>query len=89
MFAIEQLQIMVGSMPTLTDAQIADTVKAYLEWALKHAVDGTKMMGAGPIVVRTENGDEAEAQSAQQLADGTPSHERAALVDGLKKLRSI
>lgn len=86
--AIERLQTMVRAMPTLTDAQITDTAKAYLEWALKHAVDGARAMAAGPLALQTRDYGEVDAQSVQQLADGTPDHERNALTDGLNRLRS-
>ncbi len=86
--AIERLQSAIRAMPSLTDAQIADTAKAYLEWALKHAVDGAKAMAMGPVVISTRDYGEVQVQSVQQLADGTPEQERKAVADGLARLKS-
>jgi hypothetical protein len=86
--AIERLHMTSRAMPMLTDAEIAATAKAYLEWALKHAIDGMKAMTAETMHVVIDGEGDVRVQGVQQLADGTPELERKALSEGLERLRS-
>jgi len=85
--AVARLHTIIRSMRTLTDTQIADIAKAYLAWALKHAVDGAQTMAAGPLVAELD-GEAMELRSVQQLDDGAPENERKALIEALNRKRA-
>lgn len=73
--AIERLQVIVRSMPTLTDAQIIETARAYLGWALRHAATATETRAHEHLL------------AANDIIVPSVADERAGLEEGLRKLR--
>jgi integrase len=75
--AIERLQSEIRALPSLTDDQIAEAAKAYLEWALTESVRDLKVLAEGPYETLADDGSVVAARPLGQRGDGTTNSERS------------